>query len=286
MTKILEVVTIQSGAFKTLIESLKEILSDVNIEFRKKEVKKKNDHTSNGASDDSSKNKGGMRIMAMNTKKTVLIHMKLNAENFNHFVCEKPKIVVGVNLMHFFRLIRTIDTSSILTLFMDSDETNKLGIKIEYAEKKQVTTYKLNLLDLDNDPLEVPPTSFDSMITLPSTDFHKLCRDMHHISDLIEIQNIGKNVILKGDGDIASQETTLGETMNGLTVNRSPNNTSIVQGKYELKHLVMFTKCTSLCPTIDIYMRNDYPLIIHYTVASLGDIYLCLTPVSDENDEN
>lgn len=263
MARILEVKTIQACAFRVLSESLKELLTDVNIEFRKKTENRK----------------GGMRIMAMNSKKTVLIHLKLDADNFETFTCEKSKITIGVNMLHFFKLIKTIDSTSILTLFMDSDEGNKLGIKIENAEKKQITTYKLKLMDLDNDSLEVPPTAFDAIISLPSSDFHKICRDMNHISEYIEIQNINKSVILKGEGDIADQETILGETINGLSVSRSEGNTTIVQGKYELKHLVMFTKCTSLCPSIDIYMKNDYPLVIHYTVASLGDIYLCLTPV-------
>ena len=139
-------------------------------------------------------------------------------------------------------------------------------------------------MDLDSDPLDVPPTSFDAVITMPSTDFHKLCRDMNHISEYIEIQSAGKNIILKGHGDIAQQETILGETPNGVSINRNENNNTIVQGKYELKHLVMFTKCTNLCPSIDIYMKNEYPLVIHYQVASLGDIYLCLTPVIDDSD--
>lgn len=282
MTRILEVKTIQSCAFRVLIESLKELLTDVNIEFRKKDVSKKK---SDSTSDEKGKSKGGMRIMAMNSKKTVLIHLKLDADNFEVFKCDKPKITIGVNMLHFFKLIKTIDNSSILTLFMDSDETGRLGIKIENAEKKQVSIYDLALMDLDSDPLEVPPTHFDAVITMPSSDFHKLCRDMNHISEFIEIQNAGKSVILKGEGDIARQETILGETINGLSVSRNENNNTIVQGKYELKHLVMFTKCTSLCPSIDIYMKNEYPLVIHYQVASLGDIYLCLTPVVDDNDE-
>jgi proliferating cell nuclear antigen len=275
MTRILEVKTIQSSAFRVLIESLKELLTDVNIEFRRKEEKE--------VGEEKNKNKGGMRIMAMNNKKTVLIHLKLDADNFEVFECQKQKITVGINMLHFFKLIKTIDTASVLTLYIDSDDTSKLGIKIENAEKKQITNYKLGLMDLDIDQLEVPPTSFDSVITLPSSDFHKLCRDMNYISEFIEIQNVGKNIILKGSGEIATQETILGETMNGLNVSRNDNNI-IVQGKYELKHLVMFTKCTSLCSSIDIYMKNEYPLVIHYQVASLGDIYLCLTPIVDNND--
>jgi proliferating cell nuclear antigen PCNA len=278
MTRILEVKTIQSRAFQILIESLKDILTDVNIEFSRREVV-----TENG--EEKVKNKGGMKIIAMNAKKSILIHLRLYAENFDVFKCEKPKIIVSLNMLNFYKLIKTIDTSSILTLFMDSDETGRLGIKIENAERKMVSVYKLGLMDLEPDKLTVPPTSFDAVITIPSTDFYKLCKDMSLISDFIEIQNAGKSVILKGEGDIAKQETVLGETINGLSVSRDENNTTVVQGKYELKNLVMFTKCTSLCPSIDIYMKNDYPLVIHYQVASLGDIYLCIAPHAETEDD-
>jgi hypothetical protein len=30
-------------------------------------------------------------------------------------------------------------------------------------------------------------------------------------------------------------------------------------------------------------MKNNYPLVIKYTVATLGRILLCLTPINDEN---
>ena len=54
--------------------------------------------------------------------------------------------------------------------------------------------------------------------------------------------------------------------------------TDIVQGIFALKHLVLFTKCTNLCNQIEMYLKNDYPLIIQYNVANLGSIKLCLAP--------
>ena len=51
-----------------------------------------------------------------------------------------------------------------------------------------------------------------------------------------------------------------------------------IQGIFSLKYLVLFTKCTNLCNLIHMYIKNDYPLIIKYTVANLGDIKLCLSP--------
>jgi len=49
-----------------------------------------------------------------------------------------------------------------------------------------------------------------------------------------------------------------------------------------LKHLVLFTKCTNLCPAIEIYLKNDYPLIIRYTVANLGEVKLVLAPIKSK----
>jgi len=33
-----------------------------------------------------------------------------------------------------------------------------------------------------------------------------------------------------------------------------------------------------MCNQIQLYIKNDYPLIIQYSVASLGFIKLCLAP--------
>ena len=52
----------------------------------------------------------------------------------------------------------------------------------------------------------------------------------------------------------------------------------IVQGLFSLKHLLLFTKCTNLSNSIEIFIKNDYPMIIRYGVANLGEIKRCLSP--------
>ena len=56
------------------------------------------------------------------------------------------------------------------------------------------------------------------------------------------------------------------------------NQHEIVQGNFLLKHLVLFTKCTSLCTDISMFLKNDYPVILEYSVAGLGEIKLALAP--------
>jgi proliferating cell nuclear antigen len=249
--------TEQTAAFRILVEALKEILTEGNFIF---------DET-------------GIKLMAMDSTHSILIHMKLDAFNFEFFHCPQ-KVVVGINMLNFFKLIKTMSNSENLTLFIEKGDENKLGIVIHNPEKNSKTIYKLNLLDISNDEISIPPAVFDTQLALPSGDFQKIIRDMINIGENIEIKSIGSQLILNCEGDFASQETILGETDNGLHFTQKSPKELPIQGIFSLKYLILFTKCTNMCNQINLYIKNDYPLIIKYSVASLGDIKLCLAPNS------
>ena len=255
--KIMELKTVQTGPFKTLIEALKEILTDANIEFTDSFVK----------------------IITMDPTQTILVHLKL--ENFDSYFC-KHKIFVGVNMLNFFKLIRTLTNNDALTLFIDKTNTNQLGIRIENGEKNSLTTYYLNLIEVNETTYQIPPAQFESIITMPSGEFNKICRDMINISEIIEIKSVGSQMIFSCNGEFASQETIIGETSNGLNFVKPTTQDNIIQGYYNLKHLVLFTKCTNLCNSIELYMKNNFPIVIKFSVGSLGNLKLALAPKIEE----
>lgn len=256
-TNSLEIKTIQATAFKTLVEALKEMLTDTCIQF--------DEH--------------GMKIVAMDTAHIVLVHLKLDASKFEHFHCPN-KITIGVNMLNLHKLIKTINSNDTLTFFMDNNDMNHLGIKIENGDKNTKTTYKLNLLDLDNQNISIDAAEFNSVITLPSTDFQKICRDMNNLAEFVEIRNINNQLIFACKGEFCAQETVLSDNESHSICNNNPN--EIVQGVFSLRYLVMFTKCTNLCNTVELYLKNDYPLIIKYGVASLGEVKLCIAPSTNQ----
>ena len=255
MSYLMEAKTIQANAFKTLIEALKEILNDANLEF----------------------DENGIKIKAMDSSHTVLVYLKLEASKFELYKCNN-RVIIGVSMINFFKLIKTMCGNDTLTLFIEEDNPNVLGIKLENGEKNSVTTYRLNLMDLNEEDLNLPPAQFDSIITMPSVDFQKYCRDMHQFAEIVEIKSIGSLLYLSCKGDFASQESIIGEADSGISFVQNTNSDEIVQGLFALKHLVMFTKCTNLCQQIEILLKNDFPLIINYQVASLGEIKLALAP--------
>ena len=253
--RIMELKTVQTGAFKTLTEALKEILTDANIEFTDT----------------------CMKIITMDPTQTILVHLKLEKDNFESYFC-KHKIFIGVNMLNFFKLIRTLTNNDALTLFIEAENMNLLGIRIENGEKNIFTDYYLNLIEVDETTYQIPPAQFESIITMPSNEFNKICRDMINLSDIIEIKSVGSQLIFSCKGEFARQQTVIGETSNGLNFVKSSTEDNIIQGYYNLKHLVLFTKCTNLCNSIEMYMKNNFPIVIKFSVGSIGSLKLALAP--------
>lgn len=258
MSYVLEIRTVQSSVIRTLVEALKELLTDVILEV---------DET-------------GIRVIAMNKACAVLVHLRLFADRFEHFSCSRP-LSLGVNIINFHKLIKTVGSGDTLTLYVEDDESY-LGIKIHNAEKNSRTVYKLNLLDMENNKMSVGPMHFGEVITLASTEFQKLCRDMHNIADVVEIKIVEGEVTFSCRGDFSSQETVLGDGCLRRIDNEDPSamQNDITQGMFNLEYLVMFTRCTNLSPTVQIYLKNDFPLFVRYTVSNLGEIKLVCAPRS------
>jgi proliferating cell nuclear antigen len=153
---------------------------------------------------------------------------------------------------------------------------NELQIRVENPDKNTIKISKLMLLDLDNSNMEIPPVEFSSVVTLPSQDFQKVCRDIANLSETVKLTNTDQKMILACKGDFCSHEIILNDCENLKIESREEN--SIYQGEFDSKMLLQFTKCTNLSNVVQLYLKNDYPLIVRYSVGSLGIVQLCLAP--------
>ena len=263
---ILVVQTVQIAPFRTLMTALKDILLETNITFTPE----------------------GIKIINMDKSHTILAHLSLKSQNFEHYECKRPKIVIGVNMFHLFKLINTIDNDDTLTIYIEeADYTDGvvqfLGLKFENGDIKQQKIQKLRLIEPDSEELDVPNVKFSSVLNLPSVDFQKIIRDLSCISDKIEIKSVatpeGAELIFKCKGGFAHAEVRRAESDGGMEYVIKQDSSKIIQGEFSLKNLGYFIKCTNLCTQIEIYLENDLPLVVKYNVASLGEIKLCLAPL-------
>jgi proliferating cell nuclear antigen PCNA len=256
---VLMIKTVQISPFRTLNVALKDILLETNICFQK----------------------DGIRIINFDKSQTILVNMHLKAENFEYYECNQDKIIVGVNMLHFFKLINSIDNDETLSIYIEEEDYNQgiveyLNLKFENKNIKQCKIQKLKLIEPDQEELSVPDVTFSSIIHMPSCDFQKIIRDLNNISDKLEIKSVHNQLIFKCNGSFANAEIVRSES-DGMEFAQKDN--SIIQGEFSLKNLNYFIKCTNLCNNIEIYLGNDLPLIVKYNVASLGTIKLGLSPI-------
>lgn len=249
--------SVQSGAIRTLFEALKEILTDVNIEFDEQ----------------------GLKITTLDNTRIAIIHLRLVAESFVVYKCNTP-CKIGVCLTSLYKLLKSSGNNDTITMYVLSKETSKLNIKIENSVKNTVIHSRLKLLDKDEDILEIPPAEFDSVITMPSNEFQKICRDFNNIADTLVIESRGESFKLSAEGDIGDINIEIGETNNGLCFSKKSETDHVVRGKFDLRYLNMFIKSTPLCSQVEIFLKQDYPLILLYSVANLGSLKFMLSPRS------
>lgn len=270
---VLEMKTVQIAPMRTLMTALKDILLETNIIFSQDSI-------------DSKGNKipGGIRIINMDKSHTILAHLFLDALKFEHFYCKHPKIIIGVNMFHLFKLINTIDNDDTLTIYIEENDYNEgiveyLGLKFENGDIKQCKIQKLKLIEPDEEELDMPSVKFSSVINLPATDFQKIIRDLSNISDRLEIKSVGNELVFSCQGPFASCKIRRTESDGVTEFIKKSDNSHVIQGEFSLKNLGYFIKCTNLCNNIEMFLENDLPLVVKYSVASLGEIKLCLAPL-------
>lgn len=238
--------SIQATAFKSLFEVLKEIINDVNIYF----------------------DTSGVKLTAFDVARVTLVHIFMPAENFEEYEC-KNQTVVGLNVSNMYKLIKSCGNNDVI--FME-DSQEHLTITVSNDNKKSSSTFKLKLLDLNEEYIEVPDIEIKYMTTIPSFDFQKLVRDMMAIGTDLRITRTKTYVTFECDGDFANQATCIED---------QPNIEAVCDGTFSLKYIAMFVKSTVMCPIVQIMQNddNDSPVIFKYSIANLGEIkfYLAAT---------
>lgn len=236
--------TVQANAIKCIFEVLKDILNDVNIIF---------DQT-------------GMRILALDSSRIALVNVFLDAKNFEEYTCTK-RFVAGVNISNTYRILKSISGTDIMT--MEFGDSHSLKITVYNDSKKMTTKHDLKLLDINDEGLDVPDVSLDTVTVLSSAEFQKIARDMLNISNCVIIRRRATSFEMSCTGDFANQATEI----DGL-----PNVDVDIRNEFSLKYINMFTKSTNMSQNLEVFMGEGMPVILRYCIANLGDLKFYLAP--------
>lgn len=258
-TLILDVKTINANAIKYVFQLLCKILPEANIRFEKDK----------------------MRIFTTDQSKTVLIQLCLEAKGFETYeVLEN--ITCGVNLTNLSDTLSIIENGSTLQFSVSDSNRCQLGIIIHNEDENITIKRTIDLLEIDDLEVRIPQVTFNTVIQMRTNKFQKIVRELAgHDEKYIEIIKVEKTLRFKSKNNSGTTEILVGESENNISFDTN-NVVEMIQGVFSAKTLLCFTKGTNLHNNMQIFIKNDFPLIIRYMVGDLGYLKLALAPIKQE----
>jgi proliferating cell nuclear antigen len=135
---------------------------------------------------------------------------------------------------------------------------------------------ELHTLDLDDDSISIPKIEFNCILLFPSTEFQKNIRDLSNVAEYVDIVVTKEVFSMSAVGDFATQKLVFSERLNGMQFQSSCD--EVISGRFSLKYLNLFAKSSNLSGFVEIYMKNQIPLVLKYTIGSIGRMQFVLSP--------
>lgn len=294
-------VTRQVGQIKTIIESIKDLLQDVNIQF-----------VSPG---DPDCDVPGVYINAMDSSHIALVYLsfpKDDIEQMGEFVCKKS-VCAGVELPTLARALKTFSEGEEVVMELN-DNSDTIMVKAHNENKEVLKEAEISLLDIDADDIQVPSEfyEFANVLAIKSSDFQKMIKDVSASDgEHLYLGMQGGKFIIGSKGDTmkyrqvfkqkqvseVSEESSLEPPNKKRKTDKSAgpqwratNPDKLHDMKrcniYPLRYLLQIIKASSISEEVTIYLKEKQPLLLEWRIPALGVLRFVLCPqVMDDEDE-
>ena len=241
--------TVATNTIKTLFEVLKEVLvRNINFVFDSECIK----------------------ITEMDGTKKVLVSLSLKSESFQMYHCPE-KLVLGINPSNVFKIIKIVTNNDTITFAVRKDNPENLLLRLQNNDKNKFFESSIKLLDKKYQEYKIPDSVFETEICMLATEFQNIIKNVNSLGNTdnyLEISSVNGKFMFKHKGDFSDQKITFDKSEETDIANTRQDN--VIQGNFNIKFLLLFTKATKLSQYLKLYMKNDFPLVLEYTVDNLG----------------
>lgn len=230
------------------------------------------------------KNNGGMiRLHEINAPRSVMVFVRLPACEFHEFYCAEKVKTISLNFQTLNRFLKRIDKDNdVMTWILRSDKPDHLIIQNRNSNNGgKFSEYEIPLIEVNKQKFDYDEATFESMVSMPSAQLQSLCKSIKDFSEYIEIKSIGKQAQFYCKGESGTIKETLGKAPK-----KSKEKQAVVQGIFEARYIAAASKCTPLSPTVDIFLKNDWPAVLTYTFSHNSKICFWISPVAVKPHEN
>jgi proliferating cell nuclear antigen len=253
----------QSSLLKKVLDALREIVEDANL-----------DCTSSG-----------LKCQAMDSSHVALVSFELSSEGFEPYRCDR-NITLGIKLATMTRVLKCASNDDSITL-RSHDNTDSLTVLFESPKQDKTSQFEVKLMDIDNEHLGIPDSEYSAVVQLPSGEFQRICRDLSQFGDSLVISCTKEGVEFSGSGDIGSAKISLRQNS---SVDKEEEQVSVelnqpVTLTFSTRYLVSFSKATPLAPSVTLSLKAETPLVVEYRISDVGHLRYYLAPKIGDDEE-
>jgi proliferating cell nuclear antigen PCNA len=215
--------------------------------------------------------KTGIFFRMMDTHRRLCIDFALFGENFSSYMVNSDqKILLGVNLMHLKKMLKPIKKKDSLEFSKDKESSENLCIKIIPKELGKITTSYIKIQDIQNIDLDLPE-GYENYVSIPSSDYQKMCKDMESISQNINLKATRSTIRFTADMTcVYSRSIIFGEG------DDSDESKIIYNQHFESDQLNNLGRISGLGITtgnnIQIFCKSNLPILFRTNIGTLGKI--------------
>lgn len=241
------IVQLKNGkVLKKIIESIKDLLTDVNIKI----------------------DNNGLSIQAMDASHVSVCNVSIYKSSFDVFDGVDKTYCFGVNVSNLDKIFKCMmhDMSVSLESF---DIMDKIGIT--FHNEKNILEFHLNLMEIEQDEIEIPEQEFECVFELESNDAYTHFKNLLSIGETCSIKSINSELTIETVGDFSNMKIKL------------PNEKiKDINNMYSLKYINFFMKACSLSEKVTVKMIQDCPVLFEYDINDYGIIKYFLAPKIEE----
>lgn len=244
--------------FRKLIDSIKVLVSETNLNF----------------------SSSGIALKSMDSSHVALVDMLLSRESkcIETFNCSVESIDIGVKLDTFAKILHCGGEK--MTLVYDTSE-NPDVLQISFEGKNAQSSFDMKLLNLDVDILEMSSSDEDypARYSLHSADFSKIFTELDTFGDLVQLKGTSESL------SFSVKNETLGNGLVKVVLNpeKYSSEEDSIALACSIRYLVMFAKATILTDHVEICISDDMPLVFLFKFDQSSFLKFYLAPKIAEN---
>jgi proliferating cell nuclear antigen len=210
-------------------------------------------------------NSCGINVRTMDSNRHILIDITLKSNHFNIFETEE-EITVGINLIHFYRLVKSIKKRDMIMLSINKSAPNDLIITVFPKDNNSIVESMIRIQPIQQ-IIPKLPSGYSSPIIVPSPDYQRTIKDMDNIGEAVTIAMKRHSLSIScSTQGIYTRTVKFGE----LSDDQSDET---YRETFNMEFFTRILKITGLNPYLHFFSgAEDRPLLIETMVGHLGTI--------------